>query len=420
MRIGRLQILKSIPDKFLPKALTSEQRAVDQLKKTKRISAALVKRRNYIAEMKQDELKLAIEYAEDPIRPRRDLLYEIYRRCVEGDGHFMGEYEKAINKVVGAPFGLFPIGSDADAKADPIKTRLLKRNWFEEYVTYHEEGVFYGHSLIQFLDMVASNIEGVKFEFSTIDLIDREHVRPEDGYIVIEVSDEKGIPFRDPAIAKAARLIEIGKPRNLGKLKVIAKEYIWKNYSRSDWSRHSEKFGMPFIQIKTDTTNETELKKTEEMAANFGSNLWFIGDSSDEIEIKEASFKDSYQIYREKALFCNDEMSKATTWQTGTSDEKAFVGSSEVHADILDDYTEWRKRKVTYHVNDVLIPFLIENGYPLQGYEFRYLTYKETNPEEENKEDQQQGAGGQNPAKKSDAQQRAALYKYMHRTFARR
>jgi hypothetical protein len=400
-----------IPDKWLPKSLQSDVKAAEIVnKKGRRVSAALVKQRPFIAALQQDELKNAILFAEDPDRPRRDLLYEVYRQAMR-DAHFTGEYEKAINKVVGSAFGVFMAGTD---EIDALATRLLTKAWFEEYRTHYEESdVFWGHGVVQFLDLEKSDDEGINMQFKKIDLIDRPHVRPEEGWIVLDINDEKGIPFRDPVIAKALKLIEMGKPNNLGKLQIIAREYIWKMYSRSDWSRHSEKFGMPFIQIKTNTSDTAEVAKLEEMASQFGNNLWAIVDNDDDIQIKEASFKDSYQIYKEKANFCNSEISKATTWQTGTSDEKAYVGSSKVHADILDDYTQWRKRKQTFHINDVLFPFLIENGYPLKGREFRYITYKESDTqqdEDEQNEQQQNGAGGRS-GKKSDGQQ-AKLYKY--------
>ena len=401
----------TIPEKWLPKAMQSDAKAMSTVMKQgkKRVTLNLTQRRQYVASMRQDELKLAIEYAEQTDRPRRDYLYEIYRQALK-DGHFTGEYEKAINKVVGAPFGIYKKGSE---EVDEAATRLLQRDWFEVYRTYFEEGdVFWGHSLVQFLDMVPSREKGIQAEFNKIDLIPREHVRPEEGWIVLDVNDEKGIPFRDPTIAKTLMLIEMGRPNNLGKLQIIAREYIWKNYSRSDWSRHSEKFGMPMVAIKAATTNTQELDKLEQMAKDFGNNLWMILDPEDEIELKEPTFKDSYQIYKEKVLMCNSEMSKATTWQTGTSDEKAFVGSSEVHERVMDDYTEWRKRKQTYHINDVLIPFLVEHGYPLQDCEFRYITYNESDPEEEEEVNGKKKGTGGGPEKKPAPAKARALYKY--------
>jgi hypothetical protein len=401
----------SIPDKWLPKGLQSDSQAVKTVlkDKTKEINRLIVKNRKYVAAMQQDELKLAIQAAEEPLRPRRDLLYEMYRQALT-DGHFTGEYEKAINKVVGSPSAIFKKGGK---EINELATRLFQRDWFEDYCTYHEEGdVFWGHSLVQFLDLVESREDGVDREFSRINLIPRENVRPEEGYLVLDVNDEKGIPFRDPALAKALRLIEMGKPFKLGKLRIIVKEFIWKNYSRSDWSRHSEKFGMPIVAIKAATSDTKELDKLETMAKEFGNNLYLILDPEDEVDLKEPTFKDSYQIYKEKVLMCNEEMSKATTWQTGSSDQKSFVGAAEVHERILDDYTEWRKRKLTYHINDVLIPFLIEHGYPLKDCEFRFLTYDESNPDQKEKDDNQDsnnGAGGDGRGKK---QNQRALYKY--------
>ena len=114
---------------------------------------------------------------------------------------------------------------------------------------------------------------------------------------------------------------------------------------------------------------------------------------------------------------CNDETSKAVSWQTGTSDEKAFVGGAEVHERVLNDYVEARKRSQGYHINEELFPFLIENGYPLEGKEFRYYI-----PEDQQQDDidAEEGKGkakpkgkpkgqGGGPAKKSVARFRLRM-----------
>lgn len=407
----------SIPQSWMPKSWRADIKAVNELQKKittlgakKRVSLNLNKRRQFVAAMKMDELKMAVMIAEDPLRPRREILNEYYRQTLK-DGHIIGEYEKAINKVVGSPFAVFHAGTE---DIDEVATRLLTKAWFEDYRTYHEEARFHGHSLIQFLDPVPSVSKGVKFEFNEVELIDRDHVRPEDGFIVLDVSHETGIPFRDEKFKKALRLMEFGKRDSLGILQIAATERIWKNYSRSDWSRHSEKFGMPMLAIKAATNDKDEIDKLAQMAEDFGNNLWMILDPEDEVDLKEPTFKDSYQIYKEKALFCNDEISKAFTWQTGTSDEKAFVGSAEVHERVLDAYTEARKRKQTYNINDQLFPFLIEHGYPLQDREFRYLVMDESDPEQEEAEDggnggnkKPQGSGGSRTKKDQPSRRRA-------------
>lgn len=377
--------------------------ATKTLAKKKRVNQQLTQRRQFLAEMKQDDLKIAIEWAENPDRPRRDYLLEMFATALR-DGHLQGEMGKAIHKVVGSNWSIFKKGTDT---VDELATRLLQKTWFEDYRTYFEEARFYGHSLVQFLDKVPSTEKGIQNEFKNIDLIRREHVRPEEGYIVLDVSHETGIPFRDKTIKKQLMLIEMGKPTDLGLMPTLLREFIWKNYSRSDWSRHSEKFGMPFLIVKLATTNEKEIQDAENMARNFGNNLWGIFDPEDQIELKESVFKDSFNMYKEKALMCNDETSKAVSWQTGTSDEKAYVGGAEVHERVLNDYVEWRKRKQAYHINEDLFPFLVENGYPLQDSEFRYYI-PEDQQGEDKETDNPKGQGG-GPAKKPQASGRLRL-----------
>ncbi len=423
----------SLPDKLLPAAWKADRRAVqkfqteltvlkaeadstktelDKLKKpVKRVAVNLTQRRQFKTEMQQDNLKAAIEWAKDPERPRRDMLYGMYDEVWDSDGHTIGETRKAILKVVGSPFGVFKKGG---TEIDEQATRLLQKKWFEDYRSRFQEAQFWGHSLVQFVEMVESKEPGMKFEFKNIELIPREHVRPEEGFIVFDTSHETGLNFRDPAIKKTLKLIEMGSPKFLGLLRVATKEYIWKNYARSDWSRHSEKFGMPIVAIKAATRDTKELDKLEQMAAEFGENLWMILDPDDEVDLKEPVFKDSYQIYKELAMFGNTEISKSISGATGTSDEKAFVGGAEVHERVLNDFTEANKRQETYHVNEDLFPFLIEHGYPFEDREYRYLSYQEANPEANDPEatdPNQKGAGG-SPAKKTKPGQNRALYKY--------
>ncbi len=402
----------SVPDRLIPAFLKADRRALEkfkaenaatvqemqkaQSKGVKRVSINLTKRRQFKTEMQQDNLKLALEWAKDPQRPRRDMLYPMYDEVWNMDGHTIGETRKAILKAIGSPFGVFKVGSE---EADDAKTKLLKKKWFRDYRKYFHEASFFGHSLVQFIEMVPSKEPGLQFEFKKVELINREHVRPEDGFIVLDTSHETGIPFRDAQFKSTLKLMECGDPNFLGLLQVAVKEYIWKNYSRSDWSRHSEKFGMPMLAIKAATRNDAELDKLEQMASEFGQNLYMILDPEDEVDLKQPESKDSFQIYKELAMFANTEISKAISGATGTSDEKAFVGSAQVHEEILNEFVEEAKRDEADHINEELFPFLIENGYPLDGYEYRYLEYQgDPNAQDEN----DVNGNGNNPKPKGD------------------
>ncbi len=353
----------------------------------RRISLELTKNRTYKAEMQQDELRLAIEHAEDPMRPDRTILLAIYKEVMR-DPHLLSQIRTNILKVIGSPWALFKEGTDT---IDEEATRLLQKEWFQRYRYEFHLAKYYGHSLIEFQHMRTSKVKGMELEFKSIKVFPREHVRPETGEILIDPNNERGIPYREDPWN--TWLVEIGDPFDLGLLNIAAREVIWKNYSRTDWSRMCEKFGLPLLAIKAATRNEDELAALEEMAANFGSNLWVILDDEDEVEIKERKGSDGHKIFEDKVRFCDEQNSKLISGQTGTSDQKAYVGAAQVQENILNEYMEEAMRNETFHNNDDLKDFLIKHGYPLDGLEFRYLAFNK----EEDDGNQPPGNGGKKP-----------------------
>jgi SPP1 gp7 family putative phage head morphogenesis protein len=354
-----------------PKATALEEIKRELTKdKGHRLSINLTHYRTYKAEMQQDELRKAILMAEDPIRPDRTLLLAIYKEALR-DPHLLSQFRTNILKVIGSPFAIFKEGTD---EIDEDATRLFQTPWFNRFRYIYHETRGFGHTLVEFQQMMPPlRPNGLELEFKSVKVFPREHVRPETGEIILDSSIEKGIPYRDEPWNEW--LLEIGDPHDLGLLNIAAREVIWKNYSRTDWSRRSEKFGLPIIVIKTASRKKEELDKVEKMASEFGSNLYMILDDEDNFEIKESTKGDGHVIFKDMADFCDAQNSKLISGQTGTSDEKAFVGSAAVHENILNEYMEESMRNETYYNNEELFPFLIRHGYPLEGLEFRYLAF---------------------------------------------
>ncbi|WP_420582075.1 phage portal protein family protein [Reichenbachiella sp.] len=343
-----------------------------ELKKDKgsRLSINLTHYRTFKADMQQDNLRQAIDFAEDPERPDRSHLLAIYKEVMR-DPHLLSQIRTNILKVLGSPFAVFKAGTD---EIDEEATKLLQKPWFNRFRYIFHETPYYGHTLVEFQQMfkpVRDN--GLELEFKKVKVFPRHHVRPETGEIILDYTMEKGLKYREEPFNEW--LLEIGDSHDIGLLNIAAREVIWKNYSRSDWSRFGEKFGLPIIAVKTASNKKEELDKLEKMASEFGNNLYMILDDEDEFEIKEPSKANGYQVFKDKADFCDAQNSKLISGQTGTSDEKAFVGSAEVHENILNEYMEEAMRNETYYNNEELIPFLIRHGYPLEGLEFRYLAF---------------------------------------------
>lgn len=384
-----------IPQNVLNQAVQEQLEKELKKKDKKGIRHTLKRQRTFFAKLQIDELDSAIRIAEDPYNPQRYILYAIYKEIMR-DGHLRSQIRTNILKVVGSPFAVFKKGTE---EIDDEATQLLQTAWFEKYRKLFHETPYWGHTLCEFPAMVKTDEEfGPEMVFKDVNMIWREHVKPETGEILLYPQHTKGIPYRERM--KDWWLVEMGDPDDIGLLHIAARDAIWKRYSRSDWSRHSERFGMPMLAIKTATKDEKELDKVEEMAANFGNNLYVILDDMDEVEIKESNMQNPYQIYKEKVLMCNQEMSKLISGQTGTTDEKSYVGSAEVHEDILNEYIEAAMRSEMYYHKDVTFPFLIERGYPLKGLEFRYLAFnKEEDKDQDNPGDQEPDDTNKNPGK---------------------
>lgn len=308
--------------------------------------------------------------ANNPDRPDRSRLYAIYR-YTQSDSHLENQLDVARMLVQGEPYSLYK-GKTANEEL----TKFILKPWFNDILTHIIDAEWWGHSLVECVpDLQNQTCEVV--------LIPREHVSPERQQILIEPRiDADYIAYAD--IAEKLNLLEFGNKNSFGKLYQASFNVLSKFYSRSDWSRASEKFGMPILHLKVDTNDDAELNAAEEKAANFGTDGYVVTQKNDEATVIERKGDKLHENYLENIKYCDDQNSQLINGQTGTSDQKAFVGAAEVHERILSNYTRKRMRNVKFAVNFVILPFLINKGFTfLQGLEFDFEAFKQ-NPSLEN------------------------------------
>ncbi|MEY4904426.1 MAG: hypothetical protein RLZZ292_2241 [Bacteroidota bacterium] len=314
-------------------------------------------------ELAMDSFRSALESAENPLHPDRRLLYTIYRQVLLDD-QVITQRRIALSAIKRAPFSVVPENGGA---SNLKKQRLFKKTWFINYLEAALDTEFWGHSLIEF-----NADKDEKGEFRNIEVIPRDNVRPEFGDILYLNTDTSGLLFRNNPELKYC--LEIMKhPFDLGLLLCLCKPVTKKSYADTDWSRRSEKFGMPFIDIGTRKTQKKEIDELQAFAANFGANGYFVRDLDDEeVKIVESRQTDGHAIYLERIKLSNEEVAKIINGQTGSSDEKAFVGAAQVHERILNDFTFARLQEIENYINDNLFPFLIGHGYALKGCRFQF------------------------------------------------
>lgn len=314
------------------------------------------------ANVAMDRLKMAVDLTKSIESPDRIMLYSIYEQ-IKKDTHLLSQLRTANNTVIQRQFIVIDKSKNENSEA----LEYFEKSWFSDYLSYAIDSEFWGHSLIELADFEDG-------EFKTANLLNRYNVIPELGKIKLRSSDDisKAIDYRSRL--SLFNLIEIGETHDLGLFEVASREVIWKSYSRADWSQASEKFGMPMLVIRTDTSNDTELDKIEQYAQNFGSNSYTILNKEDEVEIASFSGGNNfYEIYDKHIKVCDAYLSKLVNGQTMTSDDGSSYSQANVHERILNDYTLARMQRLQRDINDKLIPFLIENGYKLEGLKFQFL-----------------------------------------------
>lgn len=319
-------------------------------------------KRQYVNEIKaeMDSFRQARAIAENPFRPDRRALYGLYHNIILDD-QIVTQIRVASNTIIRAPFQIVDKTGNVKKEAE----ELFRRPWFLNYLKHDIYTEMYGHSLIEFNPTMTNG------EFTDLALYPRDMVRPEFGDALINQNDQQGVPYRDNK--EFPFLLELGDPDDLGILMYCAIPAIRKKYSDTDWSLASEKFGMPFLVVKTQSRQDAELDAKESMAKNFGANGYAILDDTDQIDMLERTgAQGAHLIYFERIKYADEQIAKIINGQTSTSDQKSYTGSANVHERILNDFSFARMTRIEFNINFILIPFLIRNGYNLSGFRFQF------------------------------------------------
>jgi phage gp29-like protein len=316
----------------------------------------------------------AWQLALNPENPQRRRLYEVYTD-VDVDAHLTGAVGQRKGMVAQKAFRLV----DKAKKENREATELLEAEWFKDFVSLALDSRYWGHSLIQFGDMVS--VMG-KPRFVNVELVPRAHVMPEYGVIVREVGDEpkKGFSYREGTIAQWC--IEAGKSRDLGLLLKCAPQLISKKHMCAFWDSFGELFGMPIRIGKTISRDNKEISKIEKMLGGMGAAAWGLFPEGTEIEIKESARGDAFNVYDKRIERANSEVSKCILNQTMTIDSGSSLSQSQVHLEVFRNVVEADADFIRDLVNNRLLPFLEMHGFPVGGYLFEWDDSIEYTPDQ--------------------------------------
>lgn len=333
-----------------------------EIKRYKKLLVDLHRQTEMLTKKDIGAWRSAWQRAIDVQNPNRCALLDIYTD-VEIDMHLtgcVGQRKGFVNKRG------FKLVDKSGKKSDEV-TALFETEWFDEFVSLLLDSRYYGFSLIEF--DVPINRDG-QMQFPIPTLVPRKHVRPEYGVIVRDQNDvvQNGISYRDGEFADWC--IEVGRPHDLGLFLKCCPSALSKKNMLAFWDGFGEIFGMPIRIAKTASRDKDTRNKIETMLSQMGAAFYGVFPNDTEIEIKESSRGDAYNVYDKRIDRANSELSKGILNQTMTIDNGSSLSQSEVHLEVFENVIRGDEKLVRNVVNNKLIPFMSKHGFGVSGYSF--------------------------------------------------
>lgn len=321
-----------------------------------------------------DSWKRAMVSAQKQDDPNRNLLYDEIDSMML-DPHLASLVESRILPVVRSKFAIYNANSGDEV---PELTALFETSWFERYITYAMQALFYGTTVVDLTEI------GEDGHIDKAFLVPRRHVRPELDIIVEQMGATQGYKYKEPPYS--LYYAQIGEDRDLGLLANLAPVVMAKKFALSAWQDFTEKYGIPPRWVTSSSINNTRLKQLSSMMQNLISSSWAILEGDEKIETMDfKGANDPYKVFDQLIIRINSELSKRILGQDGTTDNKDASGTygslKILHGVALDRHLS-DKARIKYHINGELIPKLIKLGYPLQGMTFDWDEFNELSPTE--------------------------------------
>lgn len=244
---------------------------------------------------------------------------------------------------------------------DEEKTNFIDAGWFRSFIKFSMESIYWGHSLIQFGDYIAS-LE----EFKDLQIIRRECTKPEFDLFVEEPYAIEGINYNDESLKKW--VVPIGGKRDLGLLSKLAPLVLWKKGAIESWSIFTESFGVPVRVLQTDKTDAQTRAEFEDMLTNLNSSAWGIIGKDDILTMHEIKNRDSYSVFQNLIDAVDRQIALIVLGQTSLTDEKSFVGAAEIQERAFKQMNLVDKYFIEDVLKNKLVPLLNLHGFGFENF----------------------------------------------------
>lgn len=291
--------------------------------------------------------------------PKRVQLYDLVTDLLY-DTHLSSQMELRRDRSLAKPFSIL----NQDGKPDEDTTELLnKSNAFGELLRITLETPFFGHSLIEILPDSERGF--------TVSLLPRRHVVPPLGLLLLDVSSDKGIYYREDK-GYGSSIIEIGYTDDLGILFDCAPATIYKRYAMASWSEFCEIYGIPPRVLKINTDDSEAMQRASVMMREMGSANWAIVDKDEDLSFA-SGMSDNGAIFQQLISAAKEDISIKICGATlGQDTLHGNRSKEETGIELLEAKCRSDRRMVERVMNATILPALASLGIIPEGLSFSY------------------------------------------------
>ena len=329
--------------------------------------AAVIKSRTPIVHRKDiSDWQRAKQAALRVDAPRFSQLQELFDYIMD-DAHLSAQVLLRKSMPLGSEFELIRPNGNPDEQATTAFSNLPAVRRILDAIL---DARLYGYTLIE-LDPHPGQPDPLSFS-----VIDRRHIDPRNGFVLIDTSDTTGIPYRE--MREFGTYVLEFRGEGLGILDKAVPHVLFKRFAQSCWSEFCEVCGMPPRVIKTNTQDPNLRDKYLEMLSNYGSGANGVIDIDDEM-IFVATNASNGEAYENLIRLCSNELSLLINGAVLGQDTRYGSNSKEeTSADLNAKLIKFDFDFLEANMNTTVLPALSALGIIPDGLRFRFRQQEDT------------------------------------------
>jgi hypothetical protein len=281
--------------------------------------------------------------------PRFYPMQEIYEDIML-DGHLTCVSEDRTLRTTNKNY-IFAVNGIKD---DKLTEYIKDQEWFDLVLDEAHKSTYRGETFIWFSEFEKGNIKKAE-------VIDRGLVVPGQKVLLSDINGNSGLDISNVDDV----LVYANFYSNIGILEKAAVYTILKRHSWGSWDEFEELFGIPIRIAKIASQSETVKNEVAGWLEEMGSAPYGVFPLGTEVEIKENTKTDSFNVFYMKIQALDKELSKLILHQTMTTENGSSRSQGEVHENTLSEVTVSDRKKMLSFLNKRLVPAMRKLGYKI-------------------------------------------------------